>query len=83
MCQVVEHVETVLAIELLAACQALDFHRPLRTTEPLERLHELVRGCVSHYERDRFLKPDIDAALRLIQSGQVAGVLKPHFKQSL
>lgn len=33
----------VVAIELLAACQALDFRRPLRTTEPLERVYALVR----------------------------------------
>ena len=41
--QVVEHVEQVLAIELLAACQAMEFHRPLRTTNPLEKVYELVR----------------------------------------
>uniref|UniRef100_A0A8B9KCT0 Histidine ammonia-lyase n=1 Tax=Astyanax mexicanus TaxID=7994 RepID=A0A8B9KCT0_ASTMX len=40
--RVVEHVEQVLAIELLAACQALEFHRPLRTTAPLEKVYELL-----------------------------------------
>ena len=34
--RVVKNLENVLAIELLAACQALEFKRPLRTTEPLE-----------------------------------------------
>lgn len=34
--EVVEHVEIVLAIELLAACQGLEFHRPLKTTPALE-----------------------------------------------
>ncbi len=40
---VVEHVEQVLAIELLAACQGLEFHRPKKTTKPLEEVYELVR----------------------------------------
>ncbi|XP_033117653.1 histidine ammonia-lyase-like [Anneissia japonica] len=44
--QVVEHVEQVIAIELLAACQGIEFLRPLQTTEPLEALHKLVRSHV-------------------------------------
>lgn len=44
--QVVEHVEQVIAIELLAACQAIDLRRPLKTTEPLEKIHALVRSVV-------------------------------------
>ncbi|XP_072097509.1 histidine ammonia-lyase-like [Mobula birostris] len=42
----IEHVEQVLAIELLAACQGLEFVRPLHTTEPLERVYQLVRSGV-------------------------------------
>ena len=45
-CSVVSHVEQVLAIELLAACQALDFHRPRTTTAPLEDVYKLVRTIV-------------------------------------
>uniref|UniRef100_A0A8K9WLV9 Histidine ammonia-lyase n=1 Tax=Oncorhynchus mykiss TaxID=8022 RepID=A0A8K9WLV9_ONCMY len=44
--RVVEHVEQVLAIELLAACQALEFLRLLKSTTPLEKVHELVRSVV-------------------------------------
>ena len=44
--EVVEHVEQVLAIELLAACQALEFRRPRRTTTPLENVYDLVRDVV-------------------------------------
>ena len=40
------HVEQVLAIELLAACQALEFHRPRTTTAPLEDVYKLVRTVV-------------------------------------
>ena len=37
--QVVQNVEDVLAIEIMCACQALEFFRPHKTTEPLERLY--------------------------------------------
>ena len=48
---VVEHVEQVLAIELLAACQALDLRKDIdvdkkkTTTPPLEKVHKLVRDA--------------------------------------
>ena len=69
--KVVSHVETVLAIELLCACQALDFHRPLRTTPALERVYECVREVVPHMGRDRFLAPDVEAVTRLLRTGAV------------
>ena len=34
---------TVIAIELMAACQGIEFARPLQTTEPLEAVYNLVR----------------------------------------
>ena len=43
--QVVQNVERVIAIELLAACQAIEFLRPLKTTVPLEEVYRVVR-CV-------------------------------------
>ncbi|OWY98550.1 Histidine ammonia-lyase [Phytophthora megakarya] len=74
---VVEHVETVVAIELLAACQALDLLRPLRTTEALEAVHALVRTRVAKFDKDRVMKPDIDAVLELVRSGAICEVAAP------
>lgn len=39
-------VSTVLAIEMLAACQGIEFLRPLHTTTPLEKVYDLVRSVV-------------------------------------
>ncbi|KAI9982417.1 hypothetical protein PInf_008360 [Phytophthora infestans] len=74
---VVEHVETVVAIEILAACQALDLLRPLRTTEALEAVHGLVRTRVARFDKDRFMKPDVDAVLDLVRSGAICDVAAP------
>ena len=65
------HVQAVIAIELLAACQALDMRRPLTSTEPIEAVHNLVRSVVPHYDSDRFMAPDIEAAVELVRSGRV------------
>ena len=76
--QVVENVEFVLAVELLCACQGIDFHRPLKTTPPLEAVHKLVRSVVPRYDKDRNLSEDIEAARTLIRSGEVMQAVLGH-----
>ena len=46
--QVIENVQRIIAIELLAACQAIEFLRPLRTTKPLEAVYQIVRREVKY-----------------------------------
>uniref|UniRef100_A0A7N6B3B1 Histidine ammonia-lyase n=1 Tax=Anabas testudineus TaxID=64144 RepID=A0A7N6B3B1_ANATE len=76
--RVIEHVEQVLAIELLAACQGIEFLRPLRTTTPLEKVYDLVRSVVKPWIKDRFMSPDIEAVHRLIIDQKVWNVAKPY-----
>ncbi|XP_059192151.1 histidine ammonia-lyase [Centropristis striata] len=79
--RVIEHVEQVLAIELLAACQGIEFLRPLRTTTPLEKVYELVRAVVKPWMKDRFMSPDIEAVHRLILDQKVWNVAKPYIEK--
>ncbi|NWI54139.1 HUTH lyase, partial [Calyptomena viridis] len=81
--RVIEHVEQVLAIELLAACQGIEFLRPLRTTTPLEKVYDLVRSVVRPWMKDRFMAPDIEAAHRLLvdQKASVWEVAKPYIEK--
>lgn len=64
-----DNVASILAIELLAAVQGIEFHAPLRTSERLQDVLRAVRGRVPRYGRDRFFKPDIDAARELVADG--------------
>ncbi len=59
----------VVAIELLAACQGIDFRAPLKTSPLLQEAKEIVRGVVSFYDQDRYFAPDIKKAQDLVQSG--------------
>nr|XP_023997688.1 histidine ammonia-lyase-like [Salvelinus alpinus] len=79
--RVVEHVEQVLAIELLAACQALEFLRPLKSTTPLEKVHELVRTVVRPWDHDRQMSPDIEAAHTLLREEKVWEAARPYMDQ--
>jgi histidine ammonia-lyase len=80
----VENTATIVAIELLAAAQAIDFRTPLDTSEPLSRAHALIRQRVDFYDKDRLFAPDIQQIKRLVLSGQLRGddFCTPSFSQS-
>ena len=67
-----ENLTQILGIELLAACQGCDFHAPLQSSAPVERVRALLRAQVPHLDDDRYLAPDIAAAADLVRSGAVA-----------
>jgi histidine ammonia-lyase len=64
-----ENAAGVVAIELLAATQGLDFRHPLKSSAPLEEAAHGVRALVGAYERDRYFAPDIAAITRHVRSG--------------
>jgi histidine ammonia-lyase len=67
--QIVEHVERIVAIELMCAAQAVEFRRPLKSSPQLEAVHEAVRKVVPRLEQDRVLAGDIDAVAGAIRNG--------------
>jgi histidine ammonia-lyase len=67
--QIVEHVERIVAIELMCAAQAVEFRRPLKSSPQLEAVHQAVRKVVPRLEQDRVLAGDIDAMAAAICGG--------------
>ena len=67
--RVIEHAEHVLAIELLAAAQALDLLAPLSSSPPLVRVHGRIRARVPALVTDRPPARDIEHLAALIGSG--------------
>jgi histidine ammonia-lyase len=57
--QIVENAEAVLAIELMAAAEGLEYRRPLKPAVRVEAAWKQVRQTVSPLSRDRSLHPDI------------------------
>src|SRR6056297_3357690 len=60
---------TVIAIELLAACQALDLNIPKKLSPELERCYDLVRQYARYYDEDRYMAHEIDAIRDLVLAG--------------
>ena len=65
------NVRRIVAIELLAACQGLDFRHPLLSSTALEAVRKCVREIVPHYGEDRYLAPDLQNSEALIASGKL------------
>jgi histidine ammonia-lyase len=64
-----DNLRRILAIELLAACQGIDFLAPLRTGGEALKAHALVRAVSAHVEADRSLAADIEAVtVRIIEN---------------
>lgn len=57
---------TILAVELLAACQGLEYRKPLKTSPALQSVYDKVRSQVAAYDQDRYFAPDIEAIKQLI-----------------
>ena len=70
-----ENTAAVVAIELLAAAQGIEFHRPLQTSALLEGVVERLRGRVPSYREDHYFAPDIAHATDLVQAGAYRTVL--------
>ncbi|HRF47638.1 MAG TPA: aromatic amino acid lyase, partial [Anaerolineales bacterium] len=65
--QVLALARQVVAIELLVAAQALDYHRPLRSGAGVESAHAQLRRSVPFLTHDRVLADDIAAIVAIIE----------------
>jgi histidine ammonia-lyase len=66
---VVGHAAHVVATELVCACQGLEFHRPLRSTEALESAFARVRERVPRLEEDRSLAGELELLAGELRTG--------------
>src|SRR6478672_9953730 len=74
--KIVENTRNVLAIEAMAAAQALDFLAPLKTSKRGQAAHAAIRSVCATMERDRVMYPDFARIAELIASGKVAEALR-------
>jgi histidine ammonia-lyase len=71
-----ENLKNILAIELLAACQGIDFLAPLRPGPQTRPAYDLVRSLSARVDADRSLAPDIAAVSGAIASASFSSLLR-------
>jgi histidine ammonia-lyase len=74
--RVIANVRRILAIELMAACDAVDFHAPLVSSPALMAAHAAVRRIVPPRDRDRVLSPEIEALAAEVGQGTILAAVE-------
>ncbi len=74
--EIVANAETVLALEALAAAQALDLRAPLEPGPATRAAAQAIRGGVPFVEHDREFGPDIQAAVELVHDGTLVAAVE-------
>jgi histidine ammonia-lyase len=74
--RIVENSRNAMAIEAMAAAQALDFLAPLKTSKRGQAAHAAIRSVCATMEKDRVMYQDFARIAELIASGKVAEALR-------
>lgn len=73
--EILKNTENVLAIEMLAAAQGIDFH-DLEPGVGTKAAHAKIRDRVSHVDDDRVLYQDVEAIRELMIQGELVNVVE-------
>lgn len=68
--QIIENTQTVLAIELMCACQGLDLRKPLSPAKASQAVLKAFRDQVPFWDKDRVMYPDIEKARQFVVQAQ-------------
>ncbi len=69
--QIIDNAQAVVAIELMAGAQALDFRAPIKPSKGVQAAYDVVRRHVQRLEDDRPLYDDINNLTAVVKSGEV------------
>ena len=81
--QVVANAERVLAIELLAGAQAVEFHAPLEPGVGVAAAHRFVRTLSERVSEDRSLSDDIERVASGIRAGDLLAAVENELREPL
>ncbi len=69
--QIIDNAQAVLAIELIAGAQAIDFRKPHKPGKGTQAAYDVIRKHVAFLEEDRPLYDDINRLKEVVQSGEI------------
>jgi histidine ammonia-lyase len=70
------NVSHILAIELMAAAEGIDFHHPLKSSAALEEARAKIRSRCPRFDRDRFFASSIEAVSELVTGGNFSPLVR-------
>jgi histidine ammonia-lyase len=69
--QIIDNAQAVLAIELMAGAQAVDFRKPVKPSPGIQAAYDVIRKYVARLEEDRPLYNDINKLKEVVESGEI------------
>ena len=70
--QVARNAAGVIAVELMAAAEGIDYHAPLKTSPRLQQVYAAVRGHSPHFTADRYWADEMSALQSAVLAGEIA-----------
>lgn len=83
LAKIVEHLEIVVAIELMAAKQGLHLLKPLRVQKSLSQMEDYLHSLVPPLDQDRYFAPEIRKLQNAISSGDISQKVREIFQADL
>lgn len=69
--QVARNAAGVIAVELMAAAEGIDYHSPLKTSPKLQAVHDAIRGISPHFTADRYWADEMSALQAAVLAGDI------------
>ncbi|AFM21359.1 histidine ammonia-lyase [Acetomicrobium mobile DSM 13181] len=73
---ILSNAQKVIAIEMLAAAQALEFSLPLKPGKGVYMAYQLIREKVPFLEEDAFMAPLVSEVVKLVESGEIINAVE-------
>jgi histidine ammonia-lyase len=70
--QIARNAAGVIAVELMAAAEGIDYHAPLKTSPKLRTIHAAVRARSPHFTADRYWADEMSALQAAVLAGEIA-----------
>jgi histidine ammonia-lyase len=61
----------VIAVELIAGAEGVDYHAPLKTSPKLQEIHAAVRSLSPHFTADRYWADEMAALQKAVLAGEI------------
>jgi len=70
--QIARNAAGVIAVELMAAAEGIDYHAPLKTSAQLKKVYDAVRAHSPHFTADRYWADEMSALQSAVLAGEFA-----------
>jgi histidine ammonia-lyase len=69
--QIARNAAGVIAVELMAGAEGIDYHVPLKTSPKLQSVHAAVRKLSPHFTADRYWADEMSALQNAVLAGEI------------